>query len=237
MSDRDLSLQPRLEDVRDKQSIIHTIVMFSPEEIKNHFDDSVAEIKKQFETAKYLADAGDIIGCENIWRSQVIFIESAFDYYLHEISKCGFFNILNGKWDKTDKYDSFLIPMSEVERLIKNPESSNEISEFIISRFSREVYLSFESMRNQLNMLGIPFVEGMEKAFPKPTDKSVEYREGKDIVKDLFTRRNHIAHQLDKNHYDGAKEPISKAFVLKCIDEVDAIVSSIHSFAVEKDIE
>ena len=235
MPDRDLSLQPRLEDVRDKQIIRHTTVMFSPEEIKKHFDDSVAEIEKQFETAKHLADSGDSVECENIWRSQVIFIESSLDYYLHEISKCGFISILNGKWDKTERYNSFRIPMSEVERLIQNPESSTEISEYIIDRFSREVYLSFESMRDQLNMLGIPFNDVMERAFPKPDDKDVEYRDGKTVVRDLFNRRNHIAHQLDKNHYDGVKEPITEAFVMQCISEVNLIVNSIHSFVINKE--
>ena len=235
MPDRDLSLQPRLEDVRDKQSVRHPTILFSPNEIKKHYDEAIAEIEKQFETATKLADSGDKNGCENIWRSQVVFVSSSLDFYLHEMSKCGFVSILNGKWDKTEKYNTFKIPMIEVEKLIKHPESPNEISEYIIERFSREVYLSYESMKDQLNMLGLPFNEVMERAFPKPIDKTTEYREGKTIVRELYDRRNQIAHQLDKNHYDGTREPITEDYVKQCINDVNAIVNSIHSFAIEKD--
>lgn len=54
---RDLSLTPRKEDLRDAKPITIPI-QFSLVEIKQHFEESLAAIKKQYTVADSLSEGG-----------------------------------------------------------------------------------------------------------------------------------------------------------------------------------
>lgn len=234
MAGRDLTLTPRAENIRDKQCV-SSVVEFDLAQIKEHFDQNLTSIRKQFDIADTLKSEGNVEECETIWRSQVLFLESALDFYIHEISKYGILNIFSGDWDKTDKYNNYQVPMKYVEEGLKNPESKSWLLEYLNERFSSEVYLSFESMKNQLNLLGLFFEPVMDKAFPKPSTPDPLYREGKKVVRELFERRNQIAHQTDRQHNDATPNTISKEYVEQCVADVSAIVNGIHTLATEKD--
>ena len=90
-------------------------------------------------------------------------------------------------------------------------------------------------MKDQLNTIGIGFKPAMSKAFPKDTAKlSMAY--GKDVVQDLFRRRNEIVHQDDHSHASAEQADITKEFVNDCIGKIESIVNAIHGIAEEKDI-
>ena len=233
MAGRDLTLTPRAEDIRDKQPVA-PVIEFDLAQIKERFDNNLASIRKQFDIAEALKAEGSIEECETIWRSQVVFLESALDFYIHEISKYGMINIFSGNWAKTDKYNNYQVPMKYVEEGFKNPESKSWLLEYLNERFSSEVYLSFESMKNQLNLLGLFFEPVMEKAFPKQSTSDSLCRDGKKVVRDLFERRNQIAHQTDRQHNDATQNTISKEYVEQCFSDVRAIANAIQTIAVEK---
>jgi hypothetical protein len=103
MANRDLSLTERNEEVRDKQQII-PVVSFSLAQIKNHFDQSVLSITNQYEVADSLLSQGKTEACKDIWRSQIVFVESSLDFYIHELSQYAMMQIFKGNWSKTAKY-------------------------------------------------------------------------------------------------------------------------------------
>lgn len=232
MGVRDLTLSPRIEEIRNKKQPSSPVVEFDLKQIKERFDNNLASIHKQFSIAEMLKSEGKIEECESIWRSQIVFLESALDFYIHEVSKYGMINIFSGNWEKTEKYNNYLIPMKYVEEGLKKPESKSWLLRYLNERFSMEVYLSADSMKNQLNLLGLFFEPVMEKAFPKPLKPDSTYREGKTVVKELFERRNQIAHQTDRQHNDATPNTISREYVERCLSDVVAIVNSIHSTAV-----
>lgn len=234
MISRDLSLTQRREGVREKHEICPSVQEFSLDEIKCHFDESINQIESNFSTAEALMNNGNAEGCKNIWRSQIVFVESALDFYLHELSKIGFANIFSGRWNKTDRYNNHKVPMKQLEIALKNPESNSWIFEYANERFSREVFLSKESMKDQLNLLGVNFEPVISSAFPKSTDPSVKNRSGSEIISDLFERRNLIAHQSDRNHYDANQNEISREYVEQCINDVKKLVESIHNYSIRK---
>ena len=233
MTPRDLTLNQRVEDVRDKQPV-PSIVEFDLEQIKERFDNNIASIRKQFDIAESLKSKGDIEECETIWRSQVVFLESALDFYIHEVSKYGMLNIFSGDWEKTEKYNNYQVPMKYVEEGFKNPESKAWLLKYLNERFGTEVYLSADAMKNQLNLLGLYFEPVMERAFPKSSSSDTSHREGKKVVKELFERRNQIAHQTDRQHNDATQNAITREYVEQCLADVVAIVNSIHAIAIEK---
>lgn len=231
MANRDLSLTERNEEVRDKQPVT-PVVSFSLSEIKEHFDKSILSIQEQYEVADSLYAEGKVDACKDIWRSQIVFAESALDFYIHELSKYGMMQIFTNHWVSTPKYKNFQVAMSAVEEGIKNPESNDWLEQFLNQRFRREVYLSHESMREQMNLLGLSLTNIFETAFPKTGDEN--YRTGAKIVTDLFNRRNQIAHQSDRKHANAEKNEITKEFVQQCISEICALVGAMHDAATAK---
>lgn len=230
---RELSLTPRKEDLRDAKPAA-VPVQFSLAEIKQHFEDSLTAIKNQYTVADSLNGNGNIDGCKMIWRSQVVLAEGLLDFYIHEMSKYCLFRMFTGTWESSDKYASFMVPMRKVEEALSATESKDWFFSYLNDRFGRDVFLSHESMKDQLNLIGIGFVPAMVKAFPRDKEETSK-KEGAKIITDLFQRRNAIAHQNDRSHASAEQNDITKEFVEDYISKVETIVNAIHSLAEEKE--
>lgn len=229
---RDFSLTPRKEGLRAANPI--TIpVKFTLLEIKHHFDESMSSVKNQYSVADYLLNNGDSDGCKTIWRSQVVLAEGLLDYFIHEMSKYCLFRMFTGEWEASEKYASLLVPMKKVEEAISAVESKDWFFSYLNERFSRDVFLSLDSMRDQLNLMGIGFVPVMKRAFPRSTETESK-KDGSVAIQELFLRRNAIAHQNDRSHASAKQSDITKAFVEDYISKIEAIVSAIHDIAEEK---
>ena len=231
-SKRDLSLTPRKENQREALPITPP-VQFSLDEIMQHFVESMNSVKAQYNVADALVAEGNTDGCKTIWRSQVVLAEGLMDFYIHEMSKYCLFRMFTGHWDKSDKYGAFMVPMEKVEEAIAATESKDWFFAYLNNRFSRDVFISKESMRDQLNLIGIGFSQVMVNAFPSDKEET-SIKQGSQIVEDLFRRRNIIAHQNDRSHASAKQNDITKEFVSDCISKIEAIVNSIHIIAVGK---
>lgn len=229
---RDLSLTPRKENQREAQPITPP-VQFSLSEIKQHFVDSMNSVKSQYEVADALAKDGKASDCKTIWRSQVVLAEGLMDFYIHEMSKYCLFKMFTGDWEKSVKYASFMVPMGKVEEAISATESKDWFFAYLNERFSRDVFISRESMKDQLNLIGIEFSSVMVKAFPSDKEET-SVKQGGKIVEELFGRRNVIAHQNDRSHASAVQNDITKEFVADYISKIEAIVDSIHEIAEAK---
>lgn len=86
MASREISLAPRVENTRDAHPVL-TPIQFSLSEIKQHFTESMGEVKAQFTVADKLNADGNESACKMVWRSQVVLAEGLLDFYIHEISK------------------------------------------------------------------------------------------------------------------------------------------------------
>ena len=233
MAVRDISLTPRVEGTRDAHPVLKP-VQFSLSEIEQHFTENMDEVKAQFGVADNLKSEKNEIACKMVWRSQVVLAEGLLDFYIHEISKYCLVRMFSGVWPKTDKYKSFQIPMEKVENAINAFESNDWFFEYLNERFSRDVFLSCESMRDQLNLIGIHFNETMKMAFPSSNEQEA-IKIGKETIKMLFQRRNEIAHQNDRSHASAQQSDITKEFVVDYISKIESIVNAIQKIAVETD--
>ena len=164
MAKRELDLVPRVEAVRDERKI-QPPVHFSLAEILQHYSESYEAIRNQFVVADQMLQEGNEEACKMILRSQVVLAEGLLDFYIHELSKFCMFQMFAGQWNKSDKYNQFMVPMAKVEEGLAATESREWFFELLNNRFGREVYLSLESMRDQLNMIGIGFTDAISLAF------------------------------------------------------------------------
>lgn len=224
-SKRNLSLSSRAENTREAQSVI--VVNFELSEIKDHFEQNLTAINNQFEVASSLESDGKIDDQKNIYRSQIVFLESAFDFYLHELTKYGLRKMLAGSWQKTEKYKNLKIPMKHVERGLNDPSAIQWFVECINEAYSRDVMTAYEYLKDQMNMLGISLVEILKGAFP-------ENVKPQKVIIDLYNRRNQIAHQTDRAHADALQSDITEEYVKASISEMETIVMALHQAALEK---
>lgn len=230
---RDLSLSPRVEEKRELK-VIELPIQFSLKEIKEHFEESLNEVKAQYTVADLLNKNVNENDGKTIWRSQVVLAEGLLDFFIHEMSKFCLFKMFTGQWTKSEKYYRFRVPMSKVEDAINTVNSKDWFFEYLNDRFSRDVFLSHESMKDQLNLIGIDFSKTMERAFSKESKDPIKY--GKKVVIDLFQRRNDIVHQNDRSHASAKKQDITKEFVEKYITNIELIVNAIYDIALDNDI-
>ena len=77
----DLELEKRKVNTRDAINV----EVFSLDDIKRHFNDSVSLILKQIQLADNLFASGLNEEAKDVLRSQIVFIDSAFDFYMHEL--------------------------------------------------------------------------------------------------------------------------------------------------------
>ena len=113
MEERNLDLVARNEETRDK---FHTeVIRFELDQILQHFVEAIQSINAQFDVADGLVEYGKVIEGENIWRAQIVFLASALDFYMHELTKYGLCEIYNENWDRTDKYENLQVNMKVIE--------------------------------------------------------------------------------------------------------------------------
>lgn len=99
--------------------------------------------------------SGKDIEGKNIWRAQIVFLASTLDFYMHELTKYGLCEIYNENWEKTDKYRNIRIKMEAIETALKSGEESDWFLEYINSYYQAITMVSYESVKDQFNLLGI----------------------------------------------------------------------------------
>ena len=224
---RNLDLAARTENIREQRP---APTQFDLDQIKAHFDESISAVEKQYEISDELFSEGKLDEAKTILRSQIVLAEGVLDFLIHEISKYGLYHMYEGSWEKSERYPNFSIQMRQFEIAMSAPDSKEWFFEFSNDRFSRDVFLAEDNMKDQLNLVGVSFSDVMQEAFPMDNqEQSIKY--GKEVIKALFARRNAIAHQNDRSHASAEQADITKSFVQDRLAEVKAIGNAIYVVA------
>lgn len=232
MEERNLDLVARNEDTRDK---FHTeVIRFELDQILQHFTETMQAINAQFDVANELLESGKAVEAENIWRAQIIFLASALDFYMHELTKYGLCEIYNENWERTDKYDNLQVNMKVIEMALKSGEDIDWFLEYINGYYRAVTMVSYESVRDQLNLLGINLPLVADGAFYQRGGTENTKDKLKRRLNELSGRRNIIAHQSDRAHTDAQVNVITKEIVQNFIFDIEKIVSSIDAEARSK---
>ena len=225
MKERNLELMARNEDTRDK---FHTdVVRFELNQIMQHFSETVQMILAQFDVADELIEAGKRAEGENIWRAQIIFLSSAFDFYMHELTKYGLCEIYNENWERTEKYENIQISMRAIEIAMKSGEDIDWFLEYINGHYQSITMVSYESVKDQLNLLGINITSVADRAFYERGGTENTKNKLKRRLNELFSRRNLIAHQSDRAHEDAQRNGITKEIVDQFVCDIQKIVDAV----------
>ena len=225
---RNLKLKQRIENVRDKTPI--RVVNFDLNDIELHFKVNLNSLKRHFKLADELVSLGKTDEAKDIWRTQIVFLESALDFYLHEITKFGMNKIFNNEWSHTEKFKNYTLRLSDVIQAISNPEDASWFVEHVNSTIMNESFMDFDSIRDQLNLIGIKVSKVADRAFHVQGCSEPTLQQLKRHLNRIFRRRNHIVHQSDRSHLSGVINDITKVYVEEEIEIIEKIVNSIHHF-------
>lgn len=211
MDERNLDLVVRNENTRDKFQT--EVVRFELDQILQHFVEAIQTINAQFDVVDELIESGKVIEGENIWRAQIIFLASALDFYMHELTKYGLCEIYNENWNHTDKYENLQVNMKAIEIALKSGEDIDWFLEYINNYYRAITMVSYESVKDQLNLLGICLASVADGAFYQRGETENTKARFKRRLNELFSRRNIIAHQSDRAHTDAQVNIITKFYM------------------------
>lgn len=222
--ERDLELLPRSIGVRDRYP--GRTIQFELSAIINRFTNNLLSIKSQFELAEQLK-AESNMQYKDILRSQVVFLDSALDFFMHEVTKYGMVQIFQGAWEKTERYNNFTIRLGEISHVLRNPEQENWFLDIVNDSYAEDTFMSANAVIGQLNLIGVKWQNVADRAFYERGSTTTTKHKFKGTLNALFRRRNQIAHQADFLHETGEKIDIEREDVEKYIVDIEKIVTSI----------
>lgn len=222
----------RPQETRDRHPA--RIVEFDLVEIKQHFDENLENINSHFSLSDQLMQNNSFEAAKDIWRLQIIFLDSALDFYIHEMTKYGMNKIFNGEWPETDKFKNYTLRIPVVMQALKNPEDVSWFLENVNQTYAKAPLMSFESINAQFNLIGIKKNDVANTAFYVAGSNEKTLPQLKKALEDLFERRNAIAHQSDRYHHDATRKDIDKAYVVQAIENIRKIVGAIDTCILDK---
>lgn len=236
MERRNLELLPRREETREKIKFNANVkvVKFQLDEIESHFKENLQYIKDQFNIADELMQSKRKEDAGNIWSSQIVFLESAFDFYLHELTKYGLSEMFVGNWDKTEKYCNLSVRMGVVDKALNAREDTDWFLDFVNGFFREITLVSYKSFKDQMNLLGIDVQEIADAVFYEVKSSIKTKDKLGNCLDGLYNKRNIIAHQSGRRHSDAKREVITKDIVEIYIKAIEKIVEKIHELAKQK---
>lgn len=225
---------PRRENSRNKRPAAGAI-SFTPAQIMGHFTQNLAAIRAQSAVAAGMVREGNRSEAEFIWRTQILYLVSALDFYMHELTTYGMVSMYRRRWPRTADYEKIRLPMSALDEGSRASDSAEWLVEYINDAFGRDTMTSYPRIKDQADLLGIDIRQCMEEAFPHVSKKSHAVAEGSEILGEISARRNRIAHQTDRDPDNARQAGITAEYVSRSIAHIEGLVKALHRAAEEKD--
>lgn len=214
---KNLSLNKRKEDCRLPSPLV--VKKFDISEIKQHFFDSIKKIEDLTLIYKKIND-------ESILRAQIVFLDSAFDFFMHEITKFCLSEMFEQNWERTSQYNNLKINLNQLHKIL-DEENRNEIFlECINSMYQSVFIISYESIQQQFKLLGLESMKIFHKCFPKD-NKDKSKKAFNEFFDCLYSKRNCIAHQSSRSHLDATIKSFSPEFSSEAIATTKKVVTAI----------
>lgn len=225
---------PRRENSRDKRPV-SVAISFTLAQIMDHFTQNTEAIRAQSAVAEDMVRAGNRSEAEFIWRTQILYLVSALDFYMHELTTYGMVAMYRRLWNRTPDYEKIRLPMSAIDEGTRASGSAEWLVEYINDAFGRDTMTSYPRIKDQADLLGIDIRQCMEEAFPHVSKKHRAVAEGSEILGEISSRRNRIAHQTDRDPDNARQAGITAGYVNQSITHIEGLVLALQRAAEEKD--
>lgn len=142
MADRKISVPTRRENTREKQTL-PTTIRFNLAEIETHFDQNLAAIHAQTVIAAEMQQNGNRTEAEFIWRTQILYLESALDYYMHELTTYGMCRCMPAAGHAPTATRKSSSPSPPSTRGLTYPGSADWLVSYVSDAFGRDTLTNY----------------------------------------------------------------------------------------------
>ncbi|MDE6055883.1 MAG: hypothetical protein K2G55_19485, partial [Lachnospiraceae bacterium] len=134
-------------------------------------------------------------------------------------------------------YKNIQISMERIEIALKSGGDVDWFLEYINHYYQVITMVSFDSVKDQFNLLGIDLAAVADGAFYQRDGEEKTKDKLKRRLNELFNRRNIIAHQTDRKHTNAQIMSIEEGIVQDYISDIEKIVKSIDTEIRKKETE
>lgn len=168
------------------------------------------------------------IDVSDLWRSQIVLVVSALDYFIHELARLGMIECAKGTRAKTDAYLRFAMPLSAAESAIAGSAHEVWVGETVRERHSWQSFQDPDKLADAVRLMSpVKLWEAVGNELGVPP-KDVKTR-----LKLIVDRRNQIAHEADLDPTSpGARWPINAPLVSDTVDFIETVGDAIYTVAV-----
>lgn len=228
--ERDLSLADRKVDTKPSRDVI----VFRIDDIDRHFQESLDLIQKQLNCIDDISALDECVA-EEVLRAQIVALDSAFDFYLHEVIKFGIVAIYhrdNG-FLPTKKYNNLPVQMTYIEDAIAQHPDDTWLKDWIDVTYSWKPYMSYESFKEVCHLIDVGVSRVSDAIYQR--GKGIDpIQELRSAIDNLYDHRNRIAHQSDRQSENAVRCVITKDTVETYIRNIKGIVSEMSKQIKEK---
>ena len=169
------------------------------------------------------AATGGVLDLTDVLRASIVSAVSAFDAFIHEITRIGMVDIFLGGRPKTDAFGRFPISMDNVLLVVATPGHTAWLEEEIRRQHS---WLSFQHPDKVAD--AIRLFCGKELWKDVGSRLGIDPKSAKTRLALIVDRRNKIAHEADMDPTSpGSRWPIDEVIVQEAIDTLELIGNAI----------
>jgi hypothetical protein len=160
----------------------------------------------------------------DILRAAVVSAVSAFDTFIHEITRVGMVEVYQNARPRTDAFGRFTVLMDNVMLVVTTPGSTQWLEDEVRRQHS---WLSFQHPDKVAD--AIRLFCGTELWKEVGTTLAIDAKSAKNRLALIVDRRNKIAHEADMDPSSpGARWPIDEVLVQEAIDTIEGIANAIY---------
>jgi hypothetical protein len=168
------------------------------------------------------------IDVSDLWRSQIVLVVSALDYFIHELARLGMIECAKGRRAKTDAYLRFEMPLSATESAIAGSAYEVWVGETVRERHSWQSFQDPDKLADAIRLMSpVKLWEAVGHELGEPP------RDVKTRLKLIVDRRNQIAHEADLDPTNpGTRWPINAPLVDDTVDFIEKVGDAIYKVVV-----
>ena len=219
------NLSPRNTNSRKCRDLA---TVFKLETIEADFNVVLDTIDKNLIEAKEFEKNGKATFASDLYRYQIAFLCSGFDYFIHCLYKNKAEKMFDGSAPRTEMFLNTSINARDVLDAIDNRSinSPSWLINYINERISTETFLDVAKFKKGLNFMSTElFCDLASNMFAGDRYSQIDKLTTK--LNDLFKRRHEIVHQNDRLHSSGRQQSIDYNYVVEQRDFVKNIANTL----------
>ena len=195
-------------------------------------NEAIEQFRVNIERVRNLGSLGSILDLQttdaldtsDILRAELVLAVSAFDHYIHEISRIGMLEIYRGNRPQPSAFLRFQVSMSSVLQGIAESTSDDWLEQEIRMRHGHQSFQQPDQIADAIRL-----ISDVQLWNSVSNHIGVGVQDIRERLRVIASRRNQIAHEADMNpSYPAARWPIDSQMVDNAVDFIEQIAEAIY---------